>query len=671
MRWAPPSWTDCACADVRRPGSGYRLRPPNVTAPGNAPAHAESGEGRRGWIGSAPELTHTSEPGTPAAMPHRCATNGKYLPAPTLMDAGNPPDSAPCCERHRRAIQQGPPWRLQESPHRPRQSEAQCKRMKPQNRSIQDEMFGGVRSPKHLVFPGKHNIMADYLSRRKLGQGDWVLNRTVYDHITLLWGCLDIDLFASKENKKSRRFCSLNPRDNPYAVDALLIPWHFNMAYAFPPLNLIPIVLRKIREDRARDGNQGKHRVTKRGPALSNPMFTLVTGIVGRWRAVCVTALQRPNSDAAAIRIVVGIAAASLSVTGGTSQISDLTVCTALCQITDLICSAAGFTVPALSRLCEATSLPAGPGSAAILDPGLEGAGREVRPSQQRDHIALLRGSQGSPQGAPSLRGASLHRWHIGIIFDRGVPGVNVPGAVRDRSWHIVPDVSCDKQLTPGRDRPRSPRERGRSAMTYYPVQVLEQYASAPLKAINYTDCKMANPLKQVFNKDRTFRPKRKFEPGTQRFELHKKAQASLNAGLDLKLAVQLPHEEDQNDWVAVHVVDFFNRINLIYGTISDSCTEQSCPVMSGGPKYEYRWQDENRYRKPTALSAPKYMNLLMDWIEVQINNEGIFPTNVGHTCEVKTIPSDYLLKLIKRMPRVCKAVIKAKGGYFEEPTIE
>ncbi|CAJ0958812.1 unnamed protein product [Ranitomeya imitator] len=39
-------------------------------------------------------------------------------------------------------------------------------------------------------------------------------------------------------------------------------------------------------------------------------------GIVGRWRAVCVTALQRPNSDAAAIRIVVGIAAASLSVKG-------------------------------------------------------------------------------------------------------------------------------------------------------------------------------------------------------------------------------------------------------------------------------------------------------------------------------------------------------------------
>ena len=34
---------------------------------------------------------------------------------------------------------------------------------------------------------------------------------------------------------------------------------------------------------------------------------------------------------------------------------------------------------------------------------------------------------------------------------------------------------------------------------------------------------------------------------------------------------------------------------------------------------------------------------------------------------ELKCIPGDYLMKLVERMPRVCKAVIKAKGGYFEE----
>uniref|UniRef100_A0A8C9G000 MOB kinase activator 3A n=1 Tax=Pavo cristatus TaxID=9049 RepID=A0A8C9G000_PAVCR len=61
----------------------------------------------------------------------------------------------------------------------------------------------------------------------------------------------------------------------------------------------------------------------------------------------------------------------------------------------------------------------------------------------------------------------------------------------------------------------------------------------------------MSTALKQVFNKDKTFRPKRKFEPGTQRFELHKRAQATLHSGVDLKAAVQLPRGEDQNDWVA------------------------------------------------------------------------------------------------------------------------
>ena len=41
--------------------------------------------------------------------------------------------------------------------------------------------------------------------------------------------------------------------------------------------------------------------------------------------------------------------------------------------------------------------------------------------------------------------------------------------------------------------------------------------------------------------------------------------------------------------WVAVNTVDFFNQINMLYGTITEFCTEQSCTVMSAGPKYEVR----------------------------------------------------------------------------------
>ncbi|KAJ1063895.1 hypothetical protein K5549_009207 [Capra hircus] len=140
----------------------------------------------------------------------------------------------------------------------------------------------------------------------------------------------------------------------------------------------------------------------------------------------------------------------------------------------------------------------------------------------------------------------------------------------------------------------------------------------------------MALCLKQVFSKDKTFRPRKRFEPGTQRFELYKKAQASLKSGLDLRSVVRLPPGENIDDWIAVHVVDFFNRINLIYGTMAERCNETSCPVMAGGPRYEYRWQDERQYRRPAKLSAPRYMALLMDWIEGLINDEDVFPTRVG-----------------------------------------
>ena len=50
-------------------------------------------------------------------------------------------------------------------------------------------------------------------------------------------------------------------------------------------------------------------------------------------------------------------------------------------------------------------------------------------------------------------------------------------------------------------------------------------------------------------------------------------------------------------------------------------------------------------------------------------------PTSAQYMWELlqdcwKSIPSDYLMKLVERMPRVCKAVIKAKGGSFEESKI-
>lgn len=51
---------------------------------------------------------------------------------------------------------------------------------------------------------------------------------------------------------------------------------------------------------------------------------------------------------------------------------------------------------------------------------------------------------------------------------------------------------------------------------------------------------------------------------------------------------------------------------------------------MSGGPRFEYLWADGVKYKKPTKLSAPQYINLLMDWVEEQINNEELFPVSTS-----------------------------------------
>ena len=42
--------------------------------------------------------------------------------------------------------------------------------------------------------------------------------------------------------------------------------------------------------------------------------------------------------------------------------------------------------------------------------------------------------------------------------------------------------------------------------------------------------------------------------------------------------------------------------------------------------RYEYYWCDGDNYKKPTRLSAMKYIELLMEWIEVKINDEELFP---------------------------------------------
>jgi len=133
----------------------------------------------------------------------------------------------------------------------------------------------------------------------------------------------------------------------------------------------------------------------------------------------------------------------------------------------------------------------------------------------------------------------------------------------------------------------------------------------------------------KLLNRNKTFKPVKSHVKNTNRHKLSEYAKATLGSG-NMRSAVVLPKGEDLNEWLAVNTVDFFNEISLLYGTITEFCTPSTCPVMSAGPKYEYLWADGVKVKKPIKVSAPEYVDLLMSWVETQLNDEQIFPLQLG-----------------------------------------
>ncbi|TYZ63587.1 hypothetical protein PybrP1_010881 [[Pythium] brassicae (nom. inval.)] len=137
--------------------------------------------------------------------------------------------------------------------------------------------------------------------------------------------------------------------------------------------------------------------------------------------------------------------------------------------------------------------------------------------------------------------------------------------------------------------------------------------------------------MNNLFSRNKTFRPNKKHSYGTKRYDLHKHAQATLGNG-DMRNAVAVPEGEDPNEWLAVHTVDFFNEISIIYGTVIEFCTCERCPQMSAGPKFEYLWKDNAKHKTPAKLPAPEYIDMLMAWVEDLLNDDTLFPTRGGTT---------------------------------------
>lgn len=102
-------------------------------------------------------------------------------------------------------------------------------------------------SAKHV--PGHLNVLADLLSRRhQVIQTEWQLHKEVVKLLSDKWGDPNIDLFATRLNHQMLLYVSPVPDPGAWAVDALSIEWNNLSAYAFPPPQILPQVLEKVRQ---------------------------------------------------------------------------------------------------------------------------------------------------------------------------------------------------------------------------------------------------------------------------------------------------------------------------------------------------------------------------------------------------------------------------------------
>jgi len=80
----------------------------------------------------------------------------------------------------------------------------------------------------------------------------------------------------------------------------------------------------------------------------------------------------------------------------------------------------------------------------------------------------------------------------------------------------------------------------------------------------------------------RTFRPKKYAGPNSA--QIKQRIDATLGNG-DLYEAIPVPEGIELNEWLAVNTTDFYNSTMLLYSTLVEFCTNETCPVMSAGPK--------------------------------------------------------------------------------------
>lgn len=97
----------------------------------------------------------------------------------------------------------------------------------------------------------KMNYEADRESRRLEPETEYELADNAFEQIVNKFGKPDIDLFASRENAKCKKYISWQRDPGSVEIDAFTVSWKPYYFYAFPPFSLILRILQKIKQERA------------------------------------------------------------------------------------------------------------------------------------------------------------------------------------------------------------------------------------------------------------------------------------------------------------------------------------------------------------------------------------------------------------------------------------
>ena len=99
--------------------------------------------------------------------------------------------------------------------------------------------------------PSKENVEADHGSRLNNIDTEWEISDYAFSRIIKSFGKPQIDLFASRINKKCDLFCSWFKDPESTFVDAFTLNWSSFYFYAFPSFSIILRTLQKIKNEKA------------------------------------------------------------------------------------------------------------------------------------------------------------------------------------------------------------------------------------------------------------------------------------------------------------------------------------------------------------------------------------------------------------------------------------